>query len=208
MVIVRLVRGGRRRRRPSPFSNSQRRFEQVLRCEPRSECALCSFQFPFSEKIVGKATRSPPTGGLQVGAEPRCGSAASVDESLPAARTNAAFTCRHFGISRQCFYRWWRRYDPHSLATREAHSRRPHRLRRPTCSAEQAAPQRWNLLEVNRRLLTWERTYSTIRPHQALGYATPVEFLQRHHKSKRKIQECHQSCGRIGSDSACLRTGF
>src|ERR1700751_2276401 len=26
---------------------------------------------------------------------------------------NAAFTCRHFGISRQTFYRWWRRYDPH-----------------------------------------------------------------------------------------------
>ena len=29
---------------------------------------------------------------------------------------NAAFTCRHFGISRQCFYRWWRRY----AATRSA----------------------------------------------------------------------------------------
>ena len=29
---------------------------------------------------------------------------------------NAAFTCRHFGISRQTFYRWWRRYDPQNLA--------------------------------------------------------------------------------------------
>ena len=299
---------------------------------------------------------------------------------------NAAFTCRHFGISRQCFYRWWRRYDPHNLTTLEAHSHRPHQLRRPSWSVEQAhrvlllrrqyprwgkdklrylllkqglflstsmigriladlkrrgvlveaprnaalvrqrrklrhrpwatrkprfwrvrepgdlvaldtkqvrpargvvlqhfsardlvsrwdvlqahtradarsarifleallrrmpfpiravqvdggsefaaefeqacqarrlplfvlpprspklnghverahrthneefyevTPQRWNLLEVNRQLLTWERTYNTIRPHQALGYATPLEFLQRHDKSKPKIQKCH-----------------
>jgi len=299
---------------------------------------------------------------------------------------NAAFTCRHFGISRQCFYRWWRRYDPHNLTTLEAHSHRPHQLRRPTWSAQQAegvlalrrqyprwgkdklrrlllkqglslspsmvgriltdlkrrgvlveaprtavllrqrrqlrhrpwatrkprfwrvrepgdlvaldtkqvrpepgvvlhhfsardlvsrwdvlqahpradassaltflqallrrmpfpiravqvdggsefaaefeqacqrqrlplfvlpprspklnghverahrthneefyevTPQRWNLLEVNRQLLAWERTYNTIRPHQALGYATPLEFLQRHNKSKPKIQKCH-----------------
>src|SRR5579872_1007690 len=51
---------------------------------------------------------------------------------------NAAFTCRHFGISRQCFYRWWRRYDPHNLTTLEARSHRPHQLRRPLWSAEQA----------------------------------------------------------------------
>ncbi|SRR5712691_4470881 len=38
---------------------------------------------------------------------------------------NAAFTCRHFGISKQTFYRWWRRYDPHNLATLEGHSHRP-----------------------------------------------------------------------------------
>jgi putative transposase len=61
---------------------------------------------------------------------------------------NAAFTCRHFGISRQCFYRWWRRYDPHNLATLEARSHRPHRLRRPTWSVEQA-----------QRVLTLRRQY-------------------------------------------------
>jgi putative transposase len=299
---------------------------------------------------------------------------------------NAAFTCRHFGISRQCFYRWWRRYDPHNLTTLEGRSHRPHRLRRPTWSAQQAdrvlalrrqyprwgkdklryvllkqgvslsasmigrmvtdlkrrgvlvepprttvllrqrrklrrrpwairkprfwpvrepgdlvaldtkqvrpargivihhfsardlvsrwdvlqahrradarsavlfleallrrmpfpvravqvdggsefaaefeqacqarrlplfvlpprspklnghverahrthheefyqvTPQRWDLLEVNHQLLIWERVYNTIRPHQALGYATPLEFLQRHHKSQPKIQKCH-----------------
>lgn len=52
---------------------------------------------------------------------------------------NAAFTCRHFGISRQTFYRWWRRYDPHGWTSREARSHRPHRLRRPTWSPEQSA---------------------------------------------------------------------
>jgi len=55
----------------------------------------------------------------------------------------------------------------------------------------EVTPLRWNLLEVNRQLLTWEHTYNTIRPHQALGYATPLEFLQRHDKSKPKIQKCH-----------------
>jgi transposase InsO family protein len=48
---------------------------------------------------------------------------------------NAAFTCRHFGISRQTFYRWWRRYDPHNLTTLEARSHRPRRRRQPTWSA-------------------------------------------------------------------------
>lgn len=298
---------------------------------------------------------------------------------------NAAFTCRHFGISRQCFYRWWQRYDPHNLLTLEARSHRPQQLRHPTWSASQAErilavrrqyprwgkdklrhlllkqglslsasmvgrilsdlkrrgvlveplrtavlrqrrklrqrpwatrkprfwrvsepgdlvaldskqvrptrgvvlhhfsardlvsrwdvlqahprldagsartfleallrrmpfpvralqvdggsefaaefeqacqarklplfvlpprspklnghverahrthneefyeviPQRWNLLEVNRQLLACERVYNTVRPHQALAYATPLEFLQRHHKSRSKIQKCH-----------------
>lgn len=299
---------------------------------------------------------------------------------------NATFTCRHFGISRQCFYRWWRRYDPHQLITLEARSHRPHQLRRPSWSVLQAervlalrrqyprwgkdklhhvlfkqglslsvsmvgrmltelkrrgvlaeprctsvlvrqrrplrrrpwatrkprfwrvrepgdlvaldakqvrpapgvllhhfsardlvsrwdvlqahprldarsartfleallrrmpfpvralqvdggsefaaefeqacqarrlplfvlpprspklnghverahrthneefyevTPQRWNLLEVNRQLLAWERVYNTVRPHQALAYATPLEFLQRHHTSRSEIQKCH-----------------
>src|SRR5438552_358592 len=30
---------------------------------------------------------------------------------------------------------------------------------------------------LNRALLSWERTYNTIRPHQSLGYLTPQEFL-------------------------------
>jgi transposase InsO family protein len=45
---------------------------------------------------------------------------------------NARRTCRHFDISPQTFYRWWRRYQPQDLTTLEAHSRRPRRRRQPT----------------------------------------------------------------------------
>ena len=38
---------------------------------------------------------------------------------------NAALTCRHFGISRQTFYRWKRRYDPDRPASLEARGRKP-----------------------------------------------------------------------------------
>ena len=48
---------------------------------------------------------------------------------------NVARTCRHFGISRQSFYRWLRRYDPQNLTTLEGRSHRPHRRRQPTWSA-------------------------------------------------------------------------
>jgi len=50
----------------------------------------------------------------------------------------AALTCRYFGISRQTFYRWKRRYDPQNLRTLEAGSHRPHRRRPPTWTAAQA----------------------------------------------------------------------
>ena len=46
----------------------------------------------------------------------------------------AALTCRYFGISRQTFYRWRRRFDPHELTTLEPRSHRPQRVRQPTWS--------------------------------------------------------------------------
>ena len=50
----------------------------------------------------------------------------------------AALTCRYFGISRQTWYRWKRRYDPQNLRSLEAGSHRPHRRRCPTWTSEQA----------------------------------------------------------------------
>ena len=47
---------------------------------------------------------------------------------------NVAQTCRHYGISRQTFYRWRRRYDPLDLRSLEEHSHVPRRRRQPTWS--------------------------------------------------------------------------
>jgi putative transposase len=51
---------------------------------------------------------------------------------------NAALTCRHFGISRQTFYRWKRRYNPRDPTSLEERSHRPKHLRQPTWSWELA----------------------------------------------------------------------
>ena len=45
--------------------------------------------------------------------------------------------------------------------------------------------------ELNRALLEWEKVYNTIRPHQALGYLTPEEFLQCYQQKGRKEVMCH-----------------
>src|SRR5258708_9441379 len=45
---------------------------------------------------------------------------------------NVAHSCRHFGISRQTFYRWQRRYDPYDLTSLEERSHRPRQCRQPT----------------------------------------------------------------------------
>jgi len=44
--------------------------------------------------------------------------------------------------------------------------------------------------ELNRALLDWEKVYNTIRPHQALGYLTPKQFLDRYNETIRK-ERCH-----------------
>ena len=44
----------------------------------------------------------------------------------------------------------------------------------------------FEIAELNQALLEWERVYNTVRPHQALGYLTPEEFLKLHHQNKRK----------------------
>ena len=36
----------------------------------------------------------------------------------------------------------------------------------------------WTVADVNRQALAWERVYNTVRPHQALAYKTPKQFLE------------------------------
>jgi putative transposase len=40
--------------------------------------------------------------------------------------------------------------------------------------------------DLNQALLQWEKVYNTIRPHQALGYLTPEQFLKPYKQNKRK----------------------
>lgn len=37
----------------------------------------------------------------------------------------------------------------------------------------------FELVELRDKLQRWEEIYNTIRPHQALGYLTPLEFIER-----------------------------
>lgn len=45
----------------------------------------------------------------------------------------------------------------------------------------------FELAELRQELLEWETTYNTVRPHQALGYLTPLRFLEQ----ERKEVMCH-----------------
>jgi transposase InsO family protein len=36
----------------------------------------------------------------------------------------------------------------------------------------------WTIPELNQELRQWERIYNCVRPHQALGYKTPLQFLK------------------------------
>jgi putative transposase len=42
----------------------------------------------------------------------------------------------------------------------------------------------FELAELRQQLLEWEHTYNTIRPHQALGYLTPMKFLMENERRK------------------------
>ncbi len=54
----------------------------------------------------------------------------------------------------------------------------------------EVTPCALSIAELNRELEAWEPTYNTVRPHQALGYLTPQEFLAQS-SSPRKELECH-----------------
>ncbi len=91
---------------------------------------------------------------------------------------NAALTSRHFGISRQTFYRWWRRYDPHDPRTLESRSHRPDYRRQPTWTPKLAEP-----------VFAWRRRFPR------WGKDKLVVLLRRQHPSL-----CTSMVGRILRD--------
>jgi len=44
--------------------------------------------------------------------------------------------------------------------------------------------------ELKDELLEWEGVYNTVRPHQALGYVTPLKFLEQRKESQER-RMCH-----------------
>lgn len=54
----------------------------------------------------------------------------------------------------------------------------------------EVTPCSWQVAPLNQELRDWERIYNTVRPHQALGYQTPQQFLARW-SAKRKSKKCH-----------------
>ena len=49
----------------------------------------------------------------------------------------------------------------------------------------------FEIQELNQALLEWEKVYNTIRPHQALEYLTPLEFLEQYQQEERREIMCH-----------------
>ena len=49
----------------------------------------------------------------------------------------------------------------------------------------------FDISELNLALLEWEKVYNTFRPHQALEYLTPKEFLECYQQNQKKEVMCH-----------------
>ncbi len=84
---------------------------------------------------------------------------------------NVARTCRHFGISRQTFYRWQGRYDPLDLTSLEGRSHRPHRRRQPTWSPRLAD----RVLALRQRYPRWGKDkLAVLLRQQTLSVSTSM----------------------------------
>jgi transposase len=75
---------------------------------------------------------------------------------------NVALTCRYYGISRQCFYTWKRRYDAHGLDGLRDRSHRP-----------QVSPNATRTEVVGKIIY--------LRQHYHFGPARIAMYLQRYH---------------------------
>lgn len=47
-----------------------------------------------------------------------------------------------------------------------------------------------DMAPLNHALRNWEKVYNTVRPHQSLGYLTPLQFLRKHYNLKKDLV-CH-----------------
>ena len=55
----------------------------------------------------------------------------------------------------------------------------------------EAVDSEFTVADLREKLLERERIYNTVRPHQALGYLTPQQYLECYHQHNRKEVMCH-----------------
>jgi transposase-like protein len=94
---------------------------------------------------------------------------------------NVSLTCRYYGISRQGFYTWRRRYDAHGLDGLRDRSHRP-----------QVSPNATRTEVVGKIIY--------LRQHYHFGPARIAMYLRRYHD----IQLSPRACG--GSSNGCSST--
>lgn len=100
---------------------------------------------------------------------------------------NARRTCRHFGISRQTFYRWKRRFDRHDLTTLEERSHRPRQVRQPTWTPQLAR----HVLALRQRYPRWgkDKLVVLLRRENATVSTSMVGRILAHLKRRGELHE-------------------
>ncbi len=129
---------------------------------------------------------------------------------------NASQTCRYFGIARQTFYEWKRRYDPYRLESLEEHSRRPKRTRQWGVSRM----EEFRILRLRRAHIRYGKM--KLRVLYAREYGVPISswkiqrviqkhqlyFHPAHTAALRKKRKANQAKKRITELKKEVRTGF
>ncbi|MGH9480640.1 MAG: helix-turn-helix domain-containing protein [Terriglobales bacterium] len=104
---------------------------------------------------------------------------------------NVARTCRHFGISRQTFYRWHRRLQGGELAQLEDRSHRPRRCRQPTWLPRQAGA----VLALRRQYPPWGKDKLAVllaRQGRALSVSMVGRILAQAKRQRRLTEPIRQ----------------
>ncbi|MBD3282444.1 MAG: helix-turn-helix domain-containing protein [Candidatus Portnoybacteria bacterium] len=105
---------------------------------------------------------------------------------------NISLTSRHFGLTRHTTRQWLKRFNQYGVVGLNDLSRKPINLRKPTTSSNiihlKEFYEQGNICcsaeSMKKKLAEWQHTWNNIRPHQALNYLTPNEYLDKYNKGR------------------------
>lgn len=130
--------------------------------------------------------------------------------------SNASQTCRYFGISRQCFYEWKRKYDPFRLESLEEESRRPRRTRQ----WEISRLEEFRILALRRKYIRYGKMKLAVlyrRTHEVPVSSWKIQrIIEKHnlywlpslHEKLRKQRRLNEHKKRITELKKEARAGF